>query len=171
MKYRSLNELNWITDRQNLKRIKPHLTKRVCEWFNDSLPLLPTKGVSERIRIVTILSVNLFKRFETMNQNPHHFCSTVKIVRACRLHEGGDRCYLCLTVPWRWLFPVLKYSVSDIFGDAGRSIHEYSRVSCFTLKRHWKYWLFRSHTLGGLHTNCFQNKRYALKGRWSSAGI
>ncbi len=119
MKYRSLNELNWITDRQNLKRIKVHLTKRVCEWFNDSLPLLPTKGVSEQIRIVTILSVNLFKRFETMNQNPHHFCSTVKIVCDCRLHEGGDRCYLCLTVPWwRWLFPGgLKYSVSEIFGD------------------------------------------------------
>ncbi len=31
---------------------------------------------------------------------------------------------------------VVKYSVSEIFGDAGRSIHEYSRVSCFVLKRH-----------------------------------
>ncbi len=31
---------------------------------------------------------------------------------------------------------VVKYSVSEIFGDAGRSTHEYSRVSCFALKRH-----------------------------------
>ncbi len=31
---------------------------------------------------------------------------------------------------------VVKYSVSEIFGDAGRSIHEYSRVSCFVLKHH-----------------------------------
>ncbi len=56
---------------------------------------------------------------------------------------------------------VLKYLVSEIFDDAGRSIHEYSWVSCFALKRHGKYWLFESHTLGRLHTNCFQNKRYA----------
>ncbi len=31
---------------------------------------------------------------------------------------------------------VVKYSVSEIFGDAGRSVHEYSRVSCFALKHH-----------------------------------
>ncbi len=69
-----------------------------------------------------------------------YFNASFGLAESCKLsRQNSDPCHSKHTYIYIYIYiqaGVVKYSVSEIFGDAGRSIHEYSRVSCFALKHH-----------------------------------